>query len=173
MKNKKYNLRKDFDQIISLKKFLSVYCGIENEYLYKQKISHQDIKELLPEIKRCSFEYVYKHKNEVMIGTIILVEDCFNCIIPYFSPLEIKMGQPNVSVEENKVSKKQMIIEEAISMENLSRYELSELCKYYKRTKNAAKYRAAHKLLKEKKETSKEYRKQKYKTKKEGSNIYD
>lgn len=67
---------------MSITKFLSRYYGVNNSNICN--LTHQDVKILFPEIKRCSFNYANKNFEEIVKGNIILVEDRRGNIAPYF-----------------------------------------------------------------------------------------
>ena len=144
------NLKRELESsCISLQKFLINYCGIYNEKFHNMRISHQDIKELLPDLKRVSFESLLKDKNAIYTGDIIPVKDGFNNVVPYKNPMMVYEELVEFDCEADKEEK--VITMEAIN-ENLSVYQLSELCKYFKTHNRMKEYRAAYKILKRKKD---------------------
>ena len=60
---------------VTLTKFLISYCGINESKLKDSKISHKDLKELMPNLKRVSFEWLMDNKGLVDVGNIIPVID--------------------------------------------------------------------------------------------------
>ena len=153
-------LKKELENnCISLTKFLINYCGIYNEEIHNIKISHHDIKELLPEIKRVSFESLLVNKNSFYTGDIIPVKDCYGNVVPYVNPmLEIDVA---VEIDCEKVEHEHLL-DDIIIDEDLSSYELVKLCRLFKEYNKKREYRIAHKLLKkEKTDSVKQYKKRK------------
>ena len=113
------------------------------------KISHQDIKELMPDLKRVSFESLLKDKTCIYNGDIIPVKDTFNNIVPYKNP----MIEYEILSEFNcEPEKEQDVIEYEVISEDLNMYELYQLCRYFKTHNKMLEYRATYKILKERKE---------------------
>lgn len=152
-------LRKDLERnCISLAKFLVSYCGIYNEDIHSAKISHHDVKELMPHIKRVSFDSLLENKDSFYIGDIIPVKDCYGNVVPYINPMLENDIQFDVFCEIEKEEE----FENIIITENMSKYELVELCKKFKEHNMQKEYRAAYRMLKEKKEPKvKQYKKRK------------
>ena len=152
---------------ISLKSFLISYCGICYSSLLNENISHEDIKYLLPDLKRSSYEYILKNVKDVYTGKIILVKDSYGHIIPYLKP-EIKEYYENNEIEKDDV--KEETFEKAINLEKLSLYELSELGKKYKDKNRVTEYRKICRIIKREHKQSgvQEYHKKKEKIKMKG-----
>lgn len=153
-------LKKELENsCISLTKFLINYCGIYNEQIHNIKISHQDIKELLPEIRRVSFESLLGNKNSFYTGDIIPVKDCYGNVVPYINPkLEIEV---TLEIDCEKIEEEHLVDEVDIN-EDLSCYELVKLCRLFKEYNRKREYRLAHKFLKnEKNDSVKQYKKRK------------
>lgn len=141
---------------ITLAKFLSRFKFIKGRDL--KKITHEEVKELFPEIKRTTFEEVERHKELLCTGKYILVNDGKK-IIPYIVPeLDIentdyqelnREKSPEINVDDNnydfsKLSEyelRQLLRRKFSSKKNqyLARKELNkrgvEITKKYKRTK--------------------------------------
>lgn len=77
---KKYNLN-----VIPMASFLYNFCAICDHNVFK--VTHYDIKRLFPYLKTCSIEYVCKNYDLVCDGSVILVKDAKNNILPYYNPL--------------------------------------------------------------------------------------
>lgn len=145
---------------ISLNKFLVLYCGVPKERLIDIRMSHRDIKSVFPVLKGISFEVAYKDRNSLALGKIVIVTDSYGNIGPYIVPETLTLGQDFDLVQ----TKKQEILENVILSENLSRYELVLLCRYYKKHNRQEEYWIATRLLKKKKDADKvkTYKKEKY-----------
>ncbi len=136
------------DKSISLRKFLMYYCGINNKTLLSNKITHKDLKFLLPELKRVSFDYVLKNIDEVYTGIVVLVEDSTGNYAPYINPkIEEYIEEFDMDLEEDK------IFESIVDLENLNLYALAELAKKYKSDNRIKEYRKVVRMIKKKKES--------------------
>ena len=154
------NLKKELEtRCISLTKFLINYCGIYNDEIHNIKISHQDIKTLMPNLKRVSFESLLNNKKSFYIGDIIPVKDCYGNVVPYINPMIEYNVAAEIDCEATKCCEK---LEEITIDETLSNYELVKLCRLLKEHHKTREYREAHKLLKKNKdENVKKYKRQK------------
>ena len=104
---------------ISLVKFLSLYLGITNEAL--SSMTHSDIKILLPDLKRCSYEYTYGNSALVLRGEIIIVSDAKGIIVPYYKPKEaMKLNEITIFAEKVKKVDRQ----EDLDYNEMTDYEL-------------------------------------------------
>ncbi len=104
---------------ISLVKFLNLYLGITNEVL--RTMTHDDIKVLLPNLKRCSNEYAYCNSALVLRGSIIIVSDARGIIVPYLKPTEeMELVGAAIYAEANKEVGKREISD----YNELTNYEL-------------------------------------------------
>lgn len=134
---------------ISVQKFLSIYCGISAENILNVKISHADLKILMPQLKRVGFDSLLKDKTDLYVGNIIAVRDSYGNIAPYKSPeMELNYESYDVCVESNKDKE----IKKIIVNEDLNTYELSQLCKKFKISGRMREFRIAYSILKTKKD---------------------
>lgn len=164
-------LKKDLEEnCISLTKFLINYCGVYNEDIHNIKIGHKDVKKILPQLKRVSFESLLQNRDSFYIGEIIPVKDYYGNIVPYVNPMLEFDDTLDVDcdiVEQNDT------LQNITIDENLNKYELAKLCRYFKKHNMKKEYRIAHKLLKEEKRSKvKQYKREKYNLKK-GMKIYE
>ena len=109
-------------ETITLPKFLSRTLGLEGKNL--KRITHLDVKELFPNLKRSSFEYVNKYPEDLANGKIMMVSDG-KSVIPYYVP-EITRGlvTQEVNMEFTPTKKKEYENHDYTSM---SIYELKQL----------------------------------------------
>ena len=142
---------------ISLNKFLKLYLGIENDVL--KKMTHCDVKVLMPELCRCSFEYAYENCEMILRGDIIIVSDAKGTIVPYLKPdekMQLYAGQiyanETINVLKNTTSK------ENINLQSMTNYELKLLLNV---SKNG--YAISNRARKELEERGKVKQKQKFK----------
>ena len=171
-KNELIKLKKELEKrCISLTKFLINYCGIYNDGLHNIKISHQDIKSLIPNLKRVSFESLLNNKKSFYIGDIIPVKDCQGNVVPYINP----MIEYDIAVEfDCKVTEHFEKLEEITIDESLSNYELAKLCRLLKEHHKNREYREVQKLIKKNKDDKvKKYKKEKDNLIVEGRREYD
>lgn len=159
-KDELMNLKKELEKrCISLTKFLINYCGIYNDEIHNIKISHQDIKSLMPNLKRVSFESLLNNKKSFYIGDIIPVKDCYGNVVPYINP----MIEYDFVVEIHcEVTECDENLEEINIDESLSNYELVKLCRLLKEHHKNREYREVQKLLRRNKpEKVKKYKREK------------
>lgn len=133
---------------ITLTKFLISYCGISNERLKDTRISHKDVKQLMPSLKRVSFEWLMDNRILVDMGNIIPVVDFTGSIVPYIRPSMKK--EYLINPVNNSESKFQTAIEDLVLNDNLEPYQISLLCNKYKVARRFREYRILNRLLKNK-----------------------
>ena len=136
--------RELYDMSISLEKFLIMY-GLCDESILNAKMSHKDVKKIIPELKRISFEALPKYRIQLRIGEIIGVRDSYGQVLPYINP-ELLMTDINVLIDI-KMDKYDVEINNLIENENLNAYELEIACKKFKELKRYKEYKIAKRLL--------------------------
>lgn len=130
------------NMIITMPKFLYDYLGIEDINIFK--ITHEDLKVLMPEVKRYSFEKLERDYSLVYQGDIILVKDIKGKLVPYYNPLkylEIEIKDLD-EIQKNCIIKEQ----EELDIENFTNYELK---KEYFKDRKLHKYKLCRVLKKE------------------------
>ena len=159
---------------ISLNKFFATYCGITEDNFIKKKMNHHDIKTLMPYLRRMGLLEVYKNKDWLASGKVIIVSDSYGNIAPYIVS-SINIIDQNINFENNKNNSREEKLEKVILDENFSRYELVLLCRYFKEHKREEEYWVANRLLKKKKDSEKvkAYKKEKYNLKMKGREDYE
>lgn len=105
---------------ISLAKFLSRCYHISNKNL--SKMTHESVKLLTPDLKRCSFDFASKNQELLETGQIVMVEDCKGQVIPYMIP-KIAMDEYENNEITIELDKKPSKID-ITNLEELSNYEL-------------------------------------------------
>lgn len=170
MKQKKYLEEELKNNCISLRKFLMIYCGVDDEILCDLTMSHKDIKKLIPDLKRISFEKLYSDMRSLYVGDVIVVKDSYGNIAPYVCPKLEEILVPKIMDYKNDEEE----IENLILNSDLKSYELSIICKKLKAYKKFKEYRIANNLLKSKIDIKgRQYKKEKYNLrKKEKENEY-
>lgn len=124
---KKYNLN-----VIPMASFLYNFCAICDHNVFK--VTHYDIKRLFPYLKTCSIEYVCKNYDLVCDGSVILVKDAKNNILPYYNPLRSDKSYDFGLFDD---------------LDNMSFYELIEAYRLYRDSKTHGKYKACRMLHEE------------------------
>lgn len=133
---------------ITLTKFLISYCGISESALRDSKITHKDVKELIPNLRRVSFDWLMDNRILVSMGSIIPVIDLTGNVVPYVRPYMKKenISRPTYEVED----KFQEAIEDLVLNDNLEPYQISLLCNKYKVARRFKEYKFLNRLLKNK-----------------------
>lgn len=80
MNNKIKEFNKNAIDTIS---FLKKYYGIINENLNRDKLTHQNLSTLFPQLKRVSNDFVLKNPELIYTGKVIFVKDANNYCAPY------------------------------------------------------------------------------------------
>ena len=124
--------------IIKIAKFAKLYYGVE--FKEKVKISHKRLSELIPNVKRCSFEDASKKPGFIAAGKIIYVVDDYNQVCPYKVPEMVRIHGVQSALDGYKCVVSQSNIrhyveELTIDLEDLGSiptYELGKLLSVYK-----------------------------------------
>ena len=151
--------RKQINKLISmvendsmkLRRFLILYYGVDID-TNEVKISHQDIKQLLPNLKRVNFDEILKVKELLYTGEVVCVFDSYNNVAFYRKPSE-EYKDITCKVHPEKVKEKTN--ENIILSDKLNKYSLAKLCRKYKKENNMRNYRLVHDMLKSKKQVNK------------------
>ncbi len=160
---------------ISFKKFLISYYGVCYEEICNKKMSHKDIKILIPDLRRISFDALIVDKKSLYTGDVVMVRDSYGNIAPYITPeVQTTFVQQVYDCEQSITDKKDEKLKQIIISENLSKYELVVLCRYFKKNGRIAEYRIANRLLKLKKDSKvTEYKNKKLILKMKGLEEYE
>lgn len=164
---------------VSLLRFLNVYCGICNEFISKNKMSHNDVKYFLPSLKRIGFEEAYKNKDKIFKGEIIPVIDSFGFVAPYEKPIVnsfdeiIVFDEQEEEIIKQEVSEEELrsAIEEYLKVNKLSIFELNKLAKIFKQEKMMKEYKTIINIIKKNKKEKNRYKEKKRKI--ERGDIYE
>ena len=109
-------------ETITLSKFLSRTLGLEGSDL--KRITHLDVKELFPSLKRSTFEHVEKCPEELLTGKIMMVSDG-KSVIPYYVPtLKTEFEVHEVNIEFDEVEE---VTDKEYDYASMSIYELKQL----------------------------------------------
>lgn len=163
---------------VSLLRFLNVYCGIYNEFISKNKMSHNDVKYFLPELKRIGFKDAYKNKDKIFKGEIIPVIDSFGFVAPYEKPIVNYFDEIIIFDEEEEELTKEVsdeelrsAIKEFLKVNELSAFELNRLAKIFKHEKMMKEYKTIINIIKKNKKEKNKYKEKKRKI--ERGDIYE
>ena len=139
---------------ISLKKFLIVYCGLYNENMVNSNLSHKDIKILLPEIRRISFEKLVSNRYMLYNGEVIAVKDSNDSVLPYINP---KLKIDEISYYDCECDQR---IEDVIpsNIEDLNIYSLEKLLKESKDNKDLVSLKKVRNIILQRTSRVKEYK---------------
>jgi hypothetical protein len=174
LKQDKQRLTRLAEESITVESFLANYLGIRDNSTLSNQISHQDIKKLLPQLVRPSFDYVLDYPDLIYNGEVLLVEDSYGSVVPYFNPLflrEKKDGEfeelvasvktiecPNEDmafigeyVEETKIEEIPDI--NTLELSELSNYELQQLLRLYSKNNVRSAYRKVREELRGRKDS--------------------
>ena len=143
---------------ISLKQFLISFCGISDESVKDIKMSHKDIKELMPDLKRISYEELLYDKSVLYYGEVILVKDSYGGFAPYVKP-EIIESTPLSFDHEFSCNNKIESSEKPNRKETI--YDLTILCNQLKKYRRYKDYKEACSKLKEIELGTKSYKRRK------------
>ena len=159
---------------IDLNTFLMCYCGVWNDVLLVNKVTHSDIKFLFPDLKKVSFDFVLKNLKDVYTGNIILVKDSNNNVVPYINPKLEDIFDIEVNYERYDTNIEEDAFDRVVELEGLSSYELIQLAKKYREKKRMKEYRKVCRLIKAIKEDNiEEFHKKKEKIIMKGRLEYD
>ena len=162
-KNEIRKLRKELNEnAIDIKKFLIKYDLFEDVVL-DLKISHKDLKLLIPDLRTVSYERIIKDKKILYTGDVVCVRDSFGVVIPYISP---SLTDTIVyKVIDTKTDKYEIEIDKLISEQNLEIYQLEQICNKLKELRRFKEYKIVKRLLSKelslKNKQSKQYKKEK------------
>ena len=157
---------------ITLTKFLTIFYGVSGDVIHNKKISHKDIKYMMPYVKRASFEEVRKNMYKLYTGEIVSVVDSFGQVVPYIAPEFALLDDEEIQkqdISEYRDNK----IKELLTKENLTRFELVLIGRYYKERNRLCDYRINQRMIKAKKDNSIKYKQKKLTLKMKGREELD
>ena len=136
---------------IDLKLFLITCCGIYNKDLFSSKIRHKDVKILLPNLRRVSFDNLISNISSLYNGDVVAVRDSYGEILPYINPRIIYDDFEYIDILSfNNNPKSELVKKRDTIKDNLSVEELIILCRKLKRYKKIQEFRTANRVLKNK-----------------------
>ncbi len=106
--------------------FLRNYIGISGENLKQNRLTHDDIKVLFPNLDLVRIPYIIAYKNPEMVynGEYLIVYDANQELIVYKNP---SMTYEALPVEESNYEQKKEFITLPSSLQDLSKEELLKL----------------------------------------------
>lgn len=128
-----------YENEISLAKFLTRYVLLVGEDL--KKLTHEDVKVIFPDLKRCTFEMIRQNPLLVYNGNVLLVNDGHKTI-PYYVPkiMDLSDDYTDFVMDEDE---KENFKCKSYDYASMSNYELKLLLRNkfnsYKNRKNARK----------------------------------
>ena len=148
LNQQKKRLNRLASESISIESFLSNFLGIRDNNVLSSKISHKDIKQLFPKLVRPSFDYILDSPDLIYNGEVILVEDSFGSIVPYFNPSYVYEEVDFIGEYIEQQNQKEDIFNiNEIDLQNLSNYELQNLLHIYEQHGIRSAYRKVHEEL--------------------------
>ena len=139
---------------ISLKKFLIVYCGLYSDTMVNSNLSHKDIKILLPEIRRISFDKLISNKYMLYNGEVIAVKDSNDSVLPYINP---KQKIEEICYFDCECEQK-IDDEVPTNIENMNIYSLEKLLKEFKENKDLISLKKVRNQIVQRTTSVKEYK---------------
>ena len=133
LKEERRKIKRLEDESITLNAFMVRYLGIRDNNILSNKISHEDIKVLFPNLVRTSFSYIADNPDLVYTGDVLLVEDSFGRTVPYFDPCYVYVEDDyygDFLVEDNKEDIPNL---DELDLASLSNYELQNLLRIYEK----------------------------------------
>ena len=120
---KKLDREKD---IISIEKFIINYL-YSGEQIYLERMSHSDLKKYnSTKVISLSYDFALANFDLVKRGTILMVKDGYNKIVPYLNPMELEKILKLDSIEEEitrlkkeRIYQLSQILSHWIALENL------------------------------------------------------
>lgn len=149
LKQDKQRLERLRRESISITNFLSRVIGIRDNQILSSSISHEDIKTLLPEVKRDSFDHIIDNPGLIYSGEVLLVEDSYGHIVPYINPLTLEIAESTEYYGE--FNDEPVVVDipniNDFNLEELSIFELKQLLDTYSRYGLRSAYRKVHREL--------------------------
>ena len=149
MKNKIKNLRCYERVVVSIAYFLYNYCGISDERAHK--MTHSDLKKLMSNLQRVSFDDAIDNPHLVYAGDIVLIRDAKKNIVPYISPFKEIEDFKSIYSPEGiaKKPKTNRRLTTFLDVANLSNYELKLNLKLQKNSHNISRFKFCRLLKRE------------------------
>lgn len=139
------NLKIYKSMYVSMPYFLYHYIGYNEENIYK--MTHKDIKELFPTLRRSSITDVCKNPRIIYEGNVILVKDRRGLVVPYYNPLD---KNSVFSCMDDIVSKEKDNKEyDILDIKKLTNYELKKEYGLQKKSHNFGRFKMVRTIKKE------------------------
>ena len=174
-KNQIKLLKNELDmQAIDIKKFLVVF-ELCDESVFDLKISHDDIKLLIPSLIRVNYKRLIKNEGLLYSGGVIAIRDSFGKVYPYLNPTKTSTKETYKFID-CKSDKFDIEISELIENEELKPYQLKEVCNKLLELRRFKEYKIVKRLLSKKiafeSKELKSYKRKKLMLKENGENEY-
>jgi len=141
LKEHKQRLTRLAKESITIESFLANYLGIRDNNTLSNKISHKDIKALLPTLVRTSFDYILDNPDLIYDGDILLVEDDYGSVVPYFNPSYVYEETEFIGEYSEERPKEEIPNINDMDITTLSNYELQKLLHIYEQNGIRSAYR--------------------------------
>ncbi len=129
------------EESITIESFLANYLGLRDNNALSNKMSHKDIKALIPQLVRTSFDYVVDNPDLVYTGEIILIEDDYGSIVPYYDPTFVYVDDDYIGEYSEEHEKEEIPNINDMDITTLSNYELQKLLHIYEQNGIRSAYR--------------------------------
>lgn len=148
LKQDKSRLARLANDSMTIEAFMARVLGIRDQRVLANRITHNDLKELFPDLRRPSFDYVLDNPGTVSMGEVFMVSDCQGRVVPYFNPhYVLEEAEYFGSYEEQKPVEEPVPNIDDIELMDLSTYDLIQLMHIYHDKNNRGAYRRVHEEL--------------------------
>ena len=152
-KQDKRRLKGLTSQSMSMSFFLMRIMGIHNEALAREEITHRELAQIFPNLKRTGYDYILDNPQVVYNGDVILVRDATDAVVPYIIPEHLKnlsdLGMDDVMDNEewDSISSEDWVTYKEptpniqdYDLKSMSIYDLEKLLKIYSQTHQTGNY---------------------------------
>jgi hypothetical protein len=136
---------------ISIERFVSNILGVKVEDLLRAHLTHEDVKEMFPTLKRESFVRVLDDPELVASGKVIFVTDSTNRTIPYINDRK-RFIDEELQIDFDRVMdpvewENSEVVVPRYSYEELTKFNTYELSEYAKQLYNLGLIGARERVL--------------------------
>ena len=141
------------NESITMKAFLARILGVGDNGLLSDRITHDDLKAMMPNLVRTSFSFVIDNPEVIINGEVFLVTDSKGKTIPYVNP-KILADRAEFYGDYSQQRRKEPIPNiKDIDLPSLSIYELRQLLAIYSKHGIYSAYRKVHEELSSRKDS--------------------
>jgi hypothetical protein len=148
LKQDKSRLARLANGSITIEAFMARILGVRNQRVLANRITHNDLKDLFPDLRRPSFDYVLDNPRTVSMGEVFMVSDCQGRVVPYFNPHYVieEIEYYGTYEDQEPVSEPTPVIDD-VDLMDMSTYDLAQLMHAYHDKNNRGAYRRVHEEL--------------------------